>query len=164
MDRNTIRPPDATLGEYDAFGRPLPTSNGAIVFDDRDRILLCKPAKSAGGYVWTFPKGKAVPECHHGPEPAVEVARQRGGVEGVVEHGRIPYKFRGEVTTTVYYFVELLADHGDFDRSVIEDVAWTTRDEASRLLSQSRTEVGRRRDLAVLEQAYLWRPGGEKNP
>jgi hypothetical protein len=163
-DRHELRPPPDTVGEYDECGQMLPTSTGAIVFDARGGILLCKPINSPGGYIWTFPKGMTTRHCNHGPEQAVVVARQRGGIEGMGRHGRIPYKFRGEVTTTVFYFVEVRHDHGDFDRSIIERVVWATQDEARGLLSQSTTEVGRRRDLAVLDQAYRWRPGGETNP
>ncbi len=142
-------PAEATL--------PLPpkppgkaASFGGVVFDDAGRVLLRKTVGDFGGVRWTFPKGRP-----DGREPPAETARrevrQEVGVDAVIR-GAIPMWYEGQVTWTLYFVMDLAADHGDADPGETAAVCRATPDEARQLIAES-APAGRARDTAVLAAA-----------
>jgi 8-oxo-dGTP pyrophosphatase MutT (NUDIX family) len=145
------------VGEYDDHGKPLARSYGGIVIDATGRLLLRKPVGEFDGYAWTFPKGKGSDE--EGQEAtALREVREETGVEAEIVGGRIPYVFRGGTSGTVYYLMRPVKDHEDYDRTETAQVVWVTPAEARTLIARSANVLGRKRDLAVLDQALKWHP------
>lgn len=135
----------------DEFALPANARYGGVVFDKKGRVLLRKPTDEFDGYVWTFAKGRCKPgETPH--ETAARETREETGLE--VEVGRrIPGLFRGGTGMNVYFLMEPIEDHQDFDPKETEEVRWVTPDEARELIGKTRNQVGRKRDLAVLDAA-----------
>jgi 8-oxo-dGTP pyrophosphatase MutT (NUDIX family) len=133
-------------------------SFGGVVFDRDGRVLLRKTVGDFGGVRWTFPKGRPA-----GGEPpattAQREAREEGGVDAQV-CGPIPMWYEGQVTWSLYFVMDLAADHRDADPAETAAVRWATPDAARRLIAES-APAGRARDHAVLDAAVArrGRPG-----
>jgi 8-oxo-dGTP pyrophosphatase MutT (NUDIX family) len=124
---------------------------GGVLVDDAGRVLLREPRGHYGGYTWTFAKGRA----EHGERPeaaALREVREETGIEARIV-GRIPGRFAGDTTTTVFFLMQPVRDHGDFDRAETSAVAWLDPDEARARIGTSRSSRGRTRDLSVLDSA-----------
>lgn len=100
---------------------PADVSRGGVIFDDRGRVLLRKPAGEFDGYVWTFPKGRRT-RGESLEEAAVREAREECGVDAEVVR-RIPGVFWGGTGLNIYFEMRLLKEYGDHDEQETERVA-----------------------------------------
>ena len=129
-------------------GRPV--AFGGVVFDRSGRVLLRRAAGDFGGVRWTFPKGR--PEAGEGPlATAVREVRHESGVDAAAAVV-IPRWFAGQVTQTLYFVMDAVRDHGDFDPAETSAVRWVAPTDAELLIHAS-DQPGRSRDLAVLSAA-----------
>jgi 8-oxo-dGTP pyrophosphatase MutT (NUDIX family) len=131
---------------------------GAVLFDDRGRILLREPNNHFDGYVWTFPKGRPDPGEMPVETARREVLEETGFVGEIVGH--VPGVFKGGVTGSAnYFYLMYVLDDTGADRAArrsdgeTTSICWVTSDEARDLISQSTNSGGRERDLATLEAA-----------
>ena len=127
--------------------RPKATAYGGIVIDAAGRILLRKPSGEYDGYVWTFPKGR--PNKGETPEAAAlrEVLEETGWICEIVRP--IPGDSPGGTTITRFFLMKPIRDTGRCD-SETEEIRWATPHEARQLISRTRNEIGRIRDLKAL--------------
>lgn len=128
----------------------MATAYGGVVFDDDGQVLLRKPSSEFDGYVWTFAKGR--PKPGQGPEEAAlcEVQEETGLVCEIV--AGVPGSFEDGTTINEYFLMKPVRDAGAFD-SETEEVRWVTPEQAREMIARTRSAVGRKRDLAVLEAA-----------
>ena len=69
----------------------------------------------------------------------------------------IPHVFGGTTRTTVFYLMKADAEPQPF-HSETSQVRWVDEGEAKKLISLTKTDTGRKRDLAVLDAALkLWK-------
>jgi len=141
----------------------LKAAYGGVVVDATGRVLLREPTNHFGGYVWTFPKGKA--DFGEGPEMTAlrEVQEETGCAARIL--APIPGNFTGDTSMNHYFLMAeavpgapLAAHDGE-----TAQVVWVSLEAAKALISQTPNLKGRARDLAVLEAAkgVLVRKEGE---
>lgn len=139
---------------------PAPTklvaeSYGGVLINARGEVLLREPAGHFGGYVWTFAKGQ--PDKGETPEQTAlrEVFEETGYPAKIV--AVIPQVFGGTTRTTVFYLMKADGEPQPF-HSETSQVRWVDEGEAKKLISLTKTDTGRKRDLAVLDAALkLWK-------
>lgn len=137
------------LGPEPKLSQKLVAYGGVII--DGEKVLLRKPAHQHGGYAWTFPK--AQPETDEAPEEtALRATMEKGGVEARIE-GKISGIYKGDTTHSRYFLMSLVKMVGR-PRPRTAETAWVNRQEAKKLISQTITPAGRRRDLQVLELGF----------
>ena len=131
---------------------------GAVLFDDRKRILLREPSNHFDGYVWTFPKGRPDPGEKPLDTARREVLEETGYAGEIIGH--VPGVFKGGSTGSANYFYLMhvsddIGADGAARRSDGEttSVRWVTPQEARALISLSTNSGGRRRDLSILDAA-----------
>ena len=140
-------PPAPAAGKGCAFG--------GVLIDADGRVLLREPSGHYGGYVWTFAKGGAEPG--ETPEEAAlrEVLEETGVVGEII--CRLPGEFRGDTGVTVFYLMRPKKTGGKFGKETAT-IRWVTPDEAGKLIEQTVSERGRKRDAQVLKAAIAaWR-------
>jgi 8-oxo-dGTP diphosphatase len=129
----------------------LKAAYGGVVVDATGRVLLREPTNHFGGYVWTFPKGKADPD--EGPEMTAlrEVREETGCAARIL--APIPGNFTGDTSMNQYFLMAeavpgapLAAHDGE-----TAQVVWVSFEAAKALINQTPNLKGRVRDLAVLE-------------
>ena len=125
---------------------------GGVVINQEGRILLREPKKHYDGYVWTFPKGR--PDKKQKPDETPEVTALREvleetGVKAEINE-RLPGVYQGGTTETIFFLMSLVEDTGKFDGET-QSVRWVTPEEAKDLISMTTNQIGRKRDLKVLE-------------
>ena len=128
-------------------GIPIADAFGGILVDSSRRILLREPANHYGGYVWTFPKGRADPG--ETPEQAAlrEVQEETGYAAEIT--GLVPGIFKGDTSTTAFYLMRPVGKqepHGPETATT----AWVSLAEAKKLVAMTKSKTGRDRDMAVL--------------
>ena len=145
-------------------GRAL--AYGGVLIDRDGRILLREPTHHYGGYVWTFSKGRPKPG-ETDEEAALRETREETGVVAEIVEG-IPGVFAGDVTDSKYFLMRPIGEVREPDPDETASLCWVaTRtsgpkgfilDAARKLIGETMTEVGRDRDLRVLDAAFrLWR-------
>jgi 8-oxo-dGTP pyrophosphatase MutT (NUDIX family) len=131
----------------------LKAAYGGVVVDATGRVLLREPTNHFGGYVWTFPKGKADPG--EDPETAAlrEVLEETGCAARIL--APVPGDFTGDTSMNHYFLMAeavpgapLAAHDGE-----TAQVRWVSFEAAKALISQTPNLKGKVRDLAVLEAA-----------
>lgn len=135
-----------------------PSSFGGVVIDDDGRVLLREPRGHYNHYVWTFAKGR----LHAGEAEETAALREVSEEMGIEPElvAPIPGVFRGGTGGTRYWLMRALTTGGPLDDET-ESVRWATEIEARALIGQSTNELGRTRDLAVLDAALIvWRSSG----
>ena len=131
-------------------------SYGGILMRENSRgvveILLRKPTGHYDGYLWTFAKGQPDP----GETPQETALRETLEETGYL--GKILGKISGSFSSgssMSEYFLMIPAKHIPSEMGwETSEIAWSTFPEARDRLSESTNELGRARDLAVLEAAY----------
>jgi 8-oxo-dGTP pyrophosphatase MutT (NUDIX family) len=139
---------------------PAPTklvaeSYGGVLINARGEVLLREPSGHFGGYVWTFAKGQ--PDKGETPEQTAlrEVFEETGYPAKIV--AVIPQVFGGTTRTTVFYLMKTDGEPQPF-HSETSQVRWVDESEAKKLISLTKTDTCRQRDLAVLDAALkLWK-------
>ena len=127
---------------------------GGVVINQEGRILLREPKKHYDNYVWTFPKGR--PDKRQKPdetpeETAIREVFEETGVKAEIKE-RLPGVYPGGTTNTIFFLMSLIEDTGKFDGET-QSVRWVTPEEARDLISLTTNQIGRKRDLRVLEEA-----------
>jgi 8-oxo-dGTP pyrophosphatase MutT (NUDIX family) len=135
----------------------LPSAAGGVVVREDGRVCLRLSAGGHDGEGWTWAKGR--PERGEAAEAAAlrEVREELGITAQIL--GAVPGAFVGSGTTTRYWLMRPMTEHGDFDRGETEAVGWFTPEEArERIRTSTRVAVKVRRDLSVLDAALaVWR-------
>ena len=124
---------------------------GGVVIDADGRTLLREPKGHYDGYVWTFPKGRPK-EGETKQEAALRETEEETGVIAEIV-APIPGEFEGGTTINEYF---LMRPTGRVHESQDETglVCWvSTPDKAREMINETTNEVGRERDLEVLEAA-----------
>lgn len=125
-------------------------SFGGVLIDAEGRVLLREPSGHYGGYVWTFAKGRAA-EGETPEETAVrEVQEETGVVAEII--CRLPGEHRGDTSVTVFYLMRPKKTGGNFSKETAT-IRWVTADEAAKLIKQTVSERGRKRDAQALKAA-----------
>ncbi len=127
-------------------------SFGGVVIRLDGRVLLRAPAERRHGQRWTFAKGKA--KLFETSEAAAlrEVLEETGVRARIVT--RIPGVFASTKTRSEYFLMLPLEDTRQFD-SETQAVRWVTQEEAEVLIALTEKNGRRKRDLRVLEAAFL---------
>lgn len=135
-------------------------SCGGVVINDAGCVLLREPRNHFAGYHWTFAQGR--PEGDEGlNETAAREILEETGVE-VWGYGycygedRLPPilgTFEGTATVSTYFLFKRTGDGRMFDHETWA-VGWFDREEAERRIRLTEHEIGRNRDLAILDAAY----------
>jgi 8-oxo-dGTP pyrophosphatase MutT (NUDIX family) len=159
---------DCSADGYDALSRLPPdwgfkgkekVAYGGVVVARDGRILLREVKNHYDGYVWTFPKGR--PEPSESPRQAAlrEVQEEIGAQAQIL----IPLRgeFKGGTTVNRYFLMTVDDRHLDlqFESDETACLRWALPQEARTLIGLTENNVGRKRDLAVLEVALGSMPG-----
>lgn len=124
---------------------------GGVLVSARREVLLREPANHYGGYVWTFPKGKA--RVGETPEQAAlrEVHEETGYRAKVI--AAIPGRFAGSTSAkTVMFLMAPLGDQERYDRETAR-TRWVGFTTAAQLIEETVTKAGLQRDLKILDAA-----------
>jgi 8-oxo-dGTP pyrophosphatase MutT (NUDIX family) len=129
---------------------PKADAYGGVLFDAQGRTLLREPAGHFGGYVWTFAKGK--PDSGETPDQTAlrEVREETGYTCRIV--GALDQAFVGDTSTTAFFLMRPVGEPVPAGDETAQ-LRWAGPDEARSLIQQSTSEVGRARDLDVLNAA-----------
>ena len=143
---------DKTSGKKSSLVLARANAYGGVVFNDQGEVLLREPSNHFGGYVWTFPKGRQ--DKGESPEQTAlrEVKEETGADARIVQ--KIPGTFAGETSDTEFFLMTLVS--GDLTATDWEtqSVTWANEEQAKKLINETHSQMGKTRDLAVLDAAY----------
>lgn len=130
---------------------PTGASFGGVLIDAEGRVLLREPSGHYGGYVWTFPKGGS--ERGEPPEATAlrEVFEETGYEAEIVS--RLPGEHRGDTGLTIFSLMRPTRA-AQSPGSETANIRWVTQAEAAKLIRQTTSTQGRRRDAEVLKLAF----------
>ena len=120
---------------------------GGVLVREDGKILLREPKGHYGGYVWTFPKGRA-DAGESAEEAALREVREETGYRARIA-GRLPGVFKGDTSTTLFFLMAPAGPQEPFDMET-EATVWVDLEEARTLVSRNTTAAGRARDLDVI--------------
>lgn len=125
---------------------------GGVLVNEQGCVLLRKPANEYDGYVWTFPKGRQEPG--ESPEQTAlrEVLEETGYQAEIIE--KIPGSFDGGTTRNGYFLMRPVGNQQPTDWETAETI-WVPMADAAKYIRQTRNDIGRKRDLAVLSEAIV---------
>lgn len=127
---------------------------GGVVINDDGLILVREPLNHYDGYVWSLPKG-GVDKGETDEQGALREVEEETGVRAAIVE-RIPGEWKGGSSLNRYFLMRVVENTGKHDAET-EQVAFVTYAEAKELLSMTHNQIGRKRDLAVLDAGYaLW--------
>jgi ADP-ribose pyrophosphatase YjhB (NUDIX family) len=109
-----------------------------------------EPSYHFAGYTWTFPKGKQDYSESLGETARRETQEETGWSANL--QSVIPQAFETDSSSSIFYLAKAEREVGGMDDETW-GVMWVDLDEASELLNQTTYEIGRLRDLAVIEAA-----------
>lgn len=121
---------------------------GGVLFNEDGMVLLREPSSHWDGYVWTFPKGRGDDPV----ETAIREVLEETGYDTEII-GFIPGGFIGGTSETFYFLMRPVGyrpDEMDFETS---RVFWATPEQARGMIEQTTNDIGRKRDLLVLDSA-----------
>lgn len=134
---------------------PSADAYGGVLINNDGEVLLREPSGHFGGYVWTFPKGR--PDPGETPEQAAlrEVFEETGQNAQIV--AAIQKVFPGTTSSTAFFLMQPVGTTEPFT-SETKSIEWVTEAAARKLIGQTQTSTGRKRDLAVLDAGFAaWR-------
>jgi len=127
---------------------------GGVVINDDGLILVREPLNHYDGYVWSLPKG-GVDKGETDEQGALREVEEETGVRAEIVE-RIPGEWKGGSSLNRYFLMRVIENTGKHDHET-EQIAFVTYDEAKELLSMTHNQIGRKRDLEVLDAGYaLW--------
>jgi hypothetical protein len=145
--------PHGTASEHKGLTFVAPnTSYGGVLFDDSGRVLLRENAGHFDGYHWTFAKGLPKGTTDLAATVALNEVLNKTGYHGEIL-GRIPGIFKGGTGQSVYFAMRPTGAPVEPDYSKTQAIRWVSPSEARTLIAQTPKEVGRKRDLSLLEAA-----------
>jgi 8-oxo-dGTP diphosphatase len=126
---------------------------GGVIFDEKGRVLLIESNGHYLGYVWTFPKGKGN-SGEHPVDTAVREVKEETGHDTAIL-GLVPKRFPSPTAGWGFSQFFVMRSKGQTAQPHWEtaQTRWTTLHEAPTFISQTHTEGGRARDLAILNAA-----------
>ena len=125
---------------------------GGVLVREDGKILLREPKGHYGGYVWTYPKGRA-DAGESAREAALREVHEETGYRARVT-GRLPGVFKGDTSTTVLFLMAPVGPQGPVGPETATTV-WVDLQQAKVLVSLNKTAAGRARDLDV-SNAVAW--------
>jgi len=128
------------------------TSYGGVLFDDSGHVLLREPAGHFDGYHWTFAKGQPQGPKESAAAVALREVLRRTGYNAEIL-GRVPGIFKGGTGHNVYFAMRPSGVPVEPDPSKTQAVRWVSPSEARTWIAQTTNDVGRKRDLNLLEAA-----------
>lgn len=129
-------------------------SFGGVVINSAEQVLLVEPKNHFDGYVWTLPKGRPKPGERPEQTASREVREETGEAVSII--GKVPGLYAGGTTINQYFLMRdcgmknILSDHKE-----IASCRWASYSEARSLIRKTTNKIGMKRDLAVLDAAYL---------
>ena len=135
---------------------PKASSYGGVLVNDRQEILLREVAGHFGGYAWTYPKGN--PDKGETPDQtALREVREETGYEAEII-GALPGVYKGSTSTLALFIMKPVGPQGSFQKETAR-TRWVSLDEAPDLIKLTPIEIGRQRDMKILEDvsAFLRR-------
>jgi 8-oxo-dGTP pyrophosphatase MutT (NUDIX family) len=128
-------------------------SFGGVVINGAEEVLLVEPKNHYDGYVWTFPKGRS--RVGERPEETAkrEVREETGELVCII--GDVPGLYAGGTTINRYFLMRPGPMVAITDHREIEACRWVSYGDARGLLRKTTNEIGMKRDLAVLDAAFL---------
>jgi 8-oxo-dGTP pyrophosphatase MutT (NUDIX family) len=132
---------------------------GGVVVDTEGRFLLREVADHFDGYVWTFAKGR--PESGESPrEAALREVKEEMGVDARILLP-LPSTFAGTTSQSQLFLMVVDGRSVDMSHRCKETsrLCWALPEEARRLIMQTDNELGRNRDLKILDEALCYLPG-----
>lgn len=124
---------------------------GGVLINSQREILLCKPVAEAEGFVWTFPKGRMQP----GDTPEIAALREVHAATGYRTEiiRKLPGIFEGGTNDSEYFLMRPLGNPAEIVSQTTEEIVWLAFPQAVEYIQQTRNQVGRNRDLDILEMA-----------
>lgn len=121
-----------------------------MLINARREVLLRQPAGQFGGYAWTFAKGR--PSAAERPnETALRHVLKDTGWHAEILAG-ISGVFAGSTSTSRFYLAGRVGRQGEHDPETAA-LHWASFEAAADLIRESPNEIGRQRDLAILNAA-----------
>jgi 8-oxo-dGTP pyrophosphatase MutT (NUDIX family) len=127
---------------------------GGVIINDQGKILLREPRNHFDGYFWTFPKGGPREKQKPGETPEETAFREvleETGIKAEIRD-RLPGVYEGGTTENIFFLMSFVEDTGKFDGET-QSIIWVNPEEAKGLISMTTNQIGRERDLKVLEEA-----------
>ena len=142
-------------------GIPRADAYGGVIISWDGDILLREPKGHFGGYAWTYAKGR--PDAGETPEQtALRKVLEETGLKCRILSA-IPQLFSGTTTSAAFFLMVADGAPGEFSLET-SAIRWATEEEARVLIAQSPSNVGRARDLEILDAALrVWRSGEGEN-
>ena len=133
--------------------RDRPVAYGGVVVDADSRVLLRRPKGDYDGYVWTFPKGR--PDVGESPEEAAlrEVKEETGYSAKIMK--KLSGSFKGGTSVTEFFLMSPVGSPSPSDNEETSAIRWAALDKAAALIGMTTNQIGRARDLSVLEAVRL---------
>lgn len=136
-------------GKAEAYG---------LVVASTTHVLLREPRGHFGGYVWTFAKGLRQGARDSNETPWACALREHLEETGMSADivATIPGEYEGDTTVTRYFLAaptSPMGELGPVDLGETKSLRWAEWGEAESLVRQTKSELGRVRDLAVLAAA-----------
>lgn len=132
------------------FEIPKADAYGVILVNANGKVLLREPTGHFGGYVWTFAKGR--PDKAETPDAtAIRKALEETGYR-VELLDVIPDLFPGTTTSSAFFLAGPIGKQGKTTNET-SATRWVGFDEAAELILQTKSGMGRDRDLAILRAA-----------
>lgn len=125
-----------------------PDAFGGVLVREDGKILLREPKGHYGGYVWTFPKGRAE-AGESDSEVALREVREETGYRARIT-GRLPGVFKGDTSTTAFFLMAPVGMQGPVGPETAATL-WVDLEQARALVSLTETAAGRARDLDVIK-------------
>ncbi len=128
-------------------------SFGGVVINTAEQVLLVEPKHHFDGYVWTFPKGR--PNLGERPEQTAirEVREETGELVEII--GEVPGRYAGGTTINQYFLMRDSHMKAITDHKEINSCRWASYGDARSFIRKTTNEIGMKRDLAVLDAAFL---------
>lgn len=135
----------------------LADSFGGVLVNRKRQVLLVRPSDPHSPYAWTFPKGAKLKK-EGSRAAALRQVRLRTGYKAEVL-ATINSWFEGTLSTTGYFIMGPTGRQNGWGPKTAK-TCWAELSEAERLIGGTTVEVGRDRDLAVLDEVrgFIERP------
>ncbi len=132
---------------------PKALAYGGVLINGSGNVLLVEPKGHFDGYVWTFPKGRPN-KGESAQDAAMREVKEETGQLGLIV-GQIPGSFAGGTTLNRYFLMRpgMWSTLPSSDETA--SIQWASYSEARSLIRKTLNPVGMKRDLAVLDAAYL---------
>lgn len=138
-----------------------PDAFGGVLVREDGNILLREPKGHYGGYVWTFPKGRAE-AGESDSEAALREVREETGYRARIT-GRLPGVFKGDTSAMALFLMAPVGMQGPVGPETAATV-WVDLEQAKALVSLNKTAAGRARDLDVINALVAALPFSTERP